>query len=228
VIDVVETDQRREHADIRLSESVAGKIALLAEHCIPVVECFEQLVDSLVVRCLGVSEPGTVDAIVDRLIDGVDYPVNLLSIAFRVEVHWRIEGDIQHPEDLLRLVVDGGVVLAIPQYRDGDVACVVGVGCGVDLVEIVGVIDGVVGTPVLVRSELPAVLLAVRVKHVDSDRLFQPQKRSGHERPVCPGAGEANVQVISAPFGRERRITVGFDPTVETGRLALDLTAIAG
>jgi len=103
MVDVIEPNEGRKHADVGLGQLVASEEPLVFEDRIPVVEGVEQFVDGLVVGALFGRESGPVDPVVDRLVDIGDDLVDLLADRFGREVDVPLghvaEPSREHPND---------------------------------------------------------------------------------------------------------------------------------
>src|SRR5215210_2675474 len=124
---------------------------------------------------------------------------------------------VEHADELARLIVDDGTGLLVPERRGGNAACVARVGLLVDLAQEAGAVD-FVGDLAQLAVPTPAIVAHVRADHRHGDRTFQPLELAQYDRPVRPGAGPGDVQVVPSGLGRKTARSVGRHPISERGR----------
>src|SRR6185369_10127769 len=99
-------------------------------------------------------------------------------------------------QDLTRFVADDAACLLVPEHRHQHLPGVLGVGGGIDLMQVLEAVQ-------VVRqrlAEAPA-LRHDRLDHRHRDRVLQPFERARDQRSMRPGAGQRHVQVVAARFG---------------------------
>src|SRR5260370_2039658 len=114
----------------------------------------------------------------------------------------RPERTVEHANDLGRLVVDAGLLLFIPQHRDGGAAAVERIGEGIDFVQIGCAVERVtVGAGVV--AEAPALIGQARLDYADRYDVIETFELAHEQRPGRPWAGQSHVEVVASCFGRE-------------------------
>ncbi len=119
----------------------------------------------------------------------------------------------------------------VPQHRHRHPRRRLRVGRLVDLAQ-----EALAQQPVARRAgkvgvEGPAVRLHQRMHDADVDVVFQPLQAAEDQRPVRPGAGRGDIEVIAPGFGGEPAFARGAGaavrrhPVAERGCLALELSA---
>src|SRR5215470_18444654 len=206
VVHRVEADERREEPPVGFGEPIAAEVTPAREPFLEPVEGREERHDRLLVGFLRRRKAGSVDAVVERLVDaGVDR-VDLRTERRRIVVAWRgvnrVERRIEHANDLGRLVADDRRVFAVLEdwYRHSS-----GVTRRRRLVHLVEVSRAVhavrdhAGTGI----ERPAVLRVMPVDDRQPDEALEPFQPAKDERAVRPRTGERDVQVVAAGGGAE-------------------------
>ena len=189
VIHEIEAQQARQQPPVGFGDLRAGEIACVAEMFFEPVERTEQQVDRLFVSRLVAREAhavhAVVDAVVHALIDGVDRRAQRVGVVVLMPIGERLEGAVQHADDLGRLVVDDGSRLPIPQHRHGHIAAVVRLRRGVHTVQVreaFAVRRAAAGEV----PELPALAAVVRHRNGHRDHVleaFEPAVQHGSPGP---------------------------------------------
>src|SRR5213594_1552500 len=103
IVDEIETQQRRKGAPVGLGDALADEVAALVETLLQGVQPIEYFPHRLIVSLLGLGEAGTVNAVVQMLVDEIvhliDFIVQPLWIEIEAGVRPRIEGRVDHPDD---------------------------------------------------------------------------------------------------------------------------------
>src|SRR5208337_1394534 len=144
-VDRVESYQCREEPPIRFGQMVATKIPVCREVALQHVEGREQRANRFLIGRLCWREAGFVHAVIDGRIDtrveGIDDVPELDGIEIAGYRPDRVEGRVQHPNDLGRLVRYDHVALFVPQHRYRNPARVRRIRSDIDLMEIARATD---------------------------------------------------------------------------------------
>ena len=156
------------------------------------------LVDRLVGR-----EPGHVDGVVHARVDAGVELVDLGAVGVRVELGLAggqvAEARGQHAQDVGGLVVDDPLGPHIPEHGDAEASLVGRVGGDVGLAEELEAVDRVY---VLAAGEGPGALVADGIGGGHADDRLEALQQAPDDRPVRPGTGPGDVQVVTAGLGQ--------------------------
>src|SRR5690606_4561454 len=139
---------------------------------------------------------------------------------------------VEHADEIGGFVAVDRLALPIPEHRNRHPAAVIGRVCGLDLMQVLGLVAGVRQQPVL-RLDGPAALRQQRVYHRHRDQLLQALEYPEDQGAVGPGAGQRYVQMIASGLGPEAILpgwpgpAIGGHPVAELG-LAADELTLAG
>ena len=207
-------NERGEKPPVRLGGLLARQPCPLSEVAFHAVQRCEQAVEGALIRRLPSGEAAAVHAVVDVVVDKgiglVDPRTQGDWIEIDIVAGEGGKGLVEHAQDLARFVADDGARLLVPERRHQDPAGVLGVGRGIELVQILEAVQ-VVRQRV---AEAPT-LRHDRLDHRYRDRVLQPLQHPRDECAVRPGAGKRHVQVVAPGFGSETARAVGGDPTAE-------------
>src|SRR5690606_13010454 len=235
MVDCIEADQGSEQTPVRLGQGVAQQIPPGCQTLLQLVQGLEQSLEGLLIGLLAGSKSSAVDPIVDPVIDArierVDLPAQALWIVVTRPGTEVIEGAVEHADDIGRFIADDPLALPIPEHRNRHPAAVIGRVCGIDLMQVLGLVDGVGHHPVI-GFEGPAVLGHQRVDHRHRDHPLQPLEYPEDQGAMGPGAGQRYIQMIAPGFGPEAILpgwpgpAIGGHPVAEPGLAADELTLV--
>ena len=231
VIDRVEAHGAGEHPPVGLGQPVPGQVAVAGQHVVGPCHCLEDGADGLVIGLLPGGEARAIDPVVEvrinAVVHGLDGVAQVLGPVMRVIAGQRVEGAVEHADDLARFVGNDGVPLLVPEDRHRDLAGHVRLGAQVDVAQEPGPEQRVARGPVEVGREGPALVAHDRMNHRNPDMRRKALQFAEDQRPVRPRAGVGDVKVIAPAFRREAalprraRRAVGRDPVAEARVLAL-------
>jgi len=119
----IEADQGHEQAPVCLGDRGAGQEPRISELPLKPVECEEDPLKGLLVDILAGREAGPVDTVVDLVVDAFVELVDLFPSVLRIEVDLGVAPlvpfGVEHADNFGALVVDGPVLLLVPEERDG-------------------------------------------------------------------------------------------------------------
>ncbi len=213
----IEADQRHEEAQVGLGQMVSGKVAARRQMRLQPVQRGEESGHGLVIGRLRLGKPGAVDAVVDAVVDRRVPPVDLAAQGRWSEIG-PIAGDpfearIENAQDIGRFIVDDPPLLPVPEDGHGDLAGVVRVGCGVELVLEADRPDPF--ARIGLRRIGPAVFAEFGFSDGKRHRLLKPLQDPDHQRAAGPGADIGNEE-LEAP-GRGLHSLLPFRPGLPSG-----------
>ena len=218
-VDRIEADQRREEPPIGLGDPVAGQITLARQPRLDEVQGREQGVEGGFVGLLAAGKAALVDAVVERVVnarvDGVDFAAQVLRIEIHGGIAEVVEGAVQHADDLGGLVIDDTLFFLVEQDRYRNPAREVWMGRGVNLAQESSA-ENRIGNGAVAAAEMPTVVGHVPVHHRHGDGVFQFLEFAEDERPVGPGAGVGQVQMVTPGLGLEAGRSVGRHPVADS------------
>ena len=118
-----------------------------------------------------------------------------------------VELGIEHPDDLGRLVVDDGLLLAVPQGRHRDAARVVRIGGNIDIMQFQLAVRA--GLKLINALRVGPAGDARQVRQCHRDDVFEALQVADDLGAMRPRAGRREKQVIAARFGLETGRTIG-------------------
>ena len=135
----------------------------------------------------------------------------------------RVEGPVQHHQNVRRLVVDDPSRLRVPEDRNRDPAVERRVARGVGLRQEIPAVERIPRRAANLPKR-PAPRVAERVDDRHPDRVLEALQPPQDHRPVGPRAGERHVEVIAPRHGGKPRAPVRCDPVPEPARLTHEAT----
>src|SRR5436190_15048957 len=115
------------------------QITLARQALLDLVESLENAVGRLFVGLLAGGKTGAVYAIIDvgvnKLVRSVDFAAEFGWIIIGMNVRERVEGRVEHTDNLGRFIIDDRLPLLIPQHRDRDSSGIMRIGEQIDFGE---------------------------------------------------------------------------------------------
>ena len=243
IVGDIEPDERHIQPDIRIGDVLAKQVRLTArfpEVPFQAVERLEERIQARFVRVLRRREARLVDAVVDRVVDPAVHGVNVRAQPLRVEPaarraifaqvlrEQRVEGDVEHADDLAALVVHHGFRLLVPEDRHRVPALVLRVGLFVQVLHPGEAVEGVRCVGAVAAGEAPALLGELAVADDELDDGFEALEGADEVGAVGPGAAVVEVEGVAVFLGRECRVGRRGDEVAESAGLPTELTICGG
>ena len=171
------------------------------------IEGLEEAPHGLLIGLLRCGEPRAIDPVVHILVDEGIEVVDLFPDSVLIQIDpalgEAIEFTVEHAHEVVVGIGDDALGHRIPQHRDGEPSPIVWIGGLVDLAEELKAVNGIerMARPF---AECPAPLVADRVHDRHADDLFEFLEFSYNDRPMRPGAGPGDIEMVAA---LRRRIT---------------------
>jgi len=186
------------------------------------VEGVEEAQDGPVIGPLRGGESSPIDPVVHVLVDEGVEVVDLFPDAVLIQVD-RVLGEavelaVEHTHEVVVGIGHDAFRDGIPQDRDGESSPIVGIGGFVGLAEELKSVDGIerMAWPF---AEGPASLVADRVHDCHADHVFELLEFSHDDCAMGPGAGQGDIEVVSAACSRVAGASVRGHPVLESIRL---------
>ena len=123
VVDEVEAQQRRKRPPVRLGDALSHEVAALGKPFLQGIKPMEYFPDRFFVCPLCLGEAGTVDAVVDVLVDKVVYLVDFIAQILRGKVETRVSQAL-NAELNIRMISDDSLLTIVRRLRSHSVGTV--------------------------------------------------------------------------------------------------------